>query len=84
VMDSARPSFVLDSMGGGMTRMAGGMGGRRPLALPSGPLSGGMGLGGGMRQMPTTSMGVMPPSIGYPFRQPPSLLGPASGSGMSM
>jgi hypothetical protein len=45
-----------------------------------------MGLGGGMRRMPaTTGMGVMPPSIGYPFRQPPSLLTPsATGTGMSM
>jgi hypothetical protein len=29
--------------------------------------------------------GVTPPSIGYPFRQPPSLLSPAAGgAGMSM
>ena len=84
-MYSARPSFTLDSMGG-MTRIAGGMGGRRPFTLPAGTLSGGMGLGGGMRRMPAAGgMGVMPPSIGYPFRQPPSLLTPsATGAGMSM
>jgi hypothetical protein len=30
-------------------------------------------------------MGVMPPNLGSPFRQPPSLIGPAnSGAGMSM
>src|SRR5262249_6584712 len=48
-VESARPSFSLDSMGGGMTRM-GGMGrgsGRRPFTLPVANLSGGMGLGGG-------------------------------------
>jgi hypothetical protein len=41
---------------------------------------------GGMRRMPGAGgMGVMPPSIGYPFRQPPSLVGPpAPGMGMSM
>ncbi len=85
-MYAARPSFVLDSMGGGMTRMGGGMGGRRPFTLQPSSLSGGMGLGGGMRRMPAArGMGVMPPSIGYPFRQPPSLLTPsAAGAGMSM
>ena len=84
-MYSARQSFTLDSMGG-MPRMAGGMGGRRPFTLSTGTLSGGMGLGGGMRRMPAAGgMGVMPPSIGYPFRQPPSLLAPSStGAGMSM
>lgn len=82
---SARPSFSLDSMGGGMTRM-GGMGGRRSFTLQPSTLSGGMDLGGGMRRMPAaTGMGVMPPSIGYPFRQPPSLLSPSAlGTGMSM
>jgi hypothetical protein len=85
-IDSARISFSLDSMGGGMARMAGGMGGRRPFTLPAGSLSGGMGLGGGMRRLPAaTGMGVMPPSIGYPFRQPPSLVSPSTpGAGMSM
>jgi hypothetical protein len=29
-------------------------------------------------------MGVMPPNFGYPFRQPPSLVGPSSGAGMTM
>ena len=83
---SARLSFGLDSMSGGMTRMVGGMGGRRPFTLQPSTLSGGMGLGSGMRRMPAAGgMGVMPPSIGYPFRQPPSLVSPSSaGAGMSM
>jgi hypothetical protein len=82
-MYSARPSLRLDSMSG-MTGMSGGMGRRRPFALEPGNLSGGMGPGGTDR-MPAAGMGVMPPSLGYPFRQPPSLLTPsASGSGMSM
>jgi hypothetical protein len=48
-------------------------------------LRGGTGLGG-MRRMPSTGgSSVMPPSIGYPFRQPPSLVAPStSGNGMSM
>jgi hypothetical protein len=39
-----------------------------------------------MRRMSgSRGMGVMPPSFGYPFRQPPSLLSPsAAGAGMSM
>jgi hypothetical protein len=50
-----------------------------------------MGLGagtglGGMRRMPSSrGASVMPPSIGYPFRQPPSLVSPSTtGTGMSM
>jgi hypothetical protein len=48
-------------------------------------LGGGTGLGG-MQRMPSTGgTGVMPPSIGYPFRQPPSLVSPSSPvMGMSM
>jgi hypothetical protein len=84
-MGSARPSFIPDSMAG-MNRMAGSMAGRRPFTLQPGTLTGGMGLGGEMRRMPAAGgMGVMPPRIGYPFRQPPSLLTPsAAGAGMSM
>ena len=83
---SPRLYFGLDSMSGSMTRMAGGMGGRRPFTLQQSTLTGGMGLGGGIRRMPAAGgMGVMPPSIGYPFRQPPSLVSPSSsGVGMSM
>jgi hypothetical protein len=83
---SARPFFSLDSMGGGMTRMAGAMGMRRPFTLQPSTLTGGTGLGGIIRRMPAAGgMGVMPPSIGYPFRQPPSLVSPStSGAGMSM
>ena len=37
------------------------------------------GLGGGMnRAMDTGRESVMPPNFGYPFYQPPSLLGPSS------
>jgi hypothetical protein len=41
---------------------------------------------GGMRRMPGGARSsVMPPSIGYPFRQPPSPVSPSSfGMGMSM
>jgi hypothetical protein len=83
---SARRSYSLDSMGGGVARMAGGIGGRRPFALEPSILTGGIGLDGGIRGLPATeSMGVMPPSIGYPFRQPPSLVSPStSNAGMSM
>jgi hypothetical protein len=83
---SARPSFTLDSMRRGMPGMAGGMSTRRPFELQSGTFTGGMGLGGGMRRGPASKgMGVMPPRIGSPFRQPPSLVTPAGpGAGMSM
>jgi hypothetical protein len=50
----------------------------------SSPLGGGMGSGVGMRPSAPGGMGVMPPRIAYPFRQPPGLLGPASGSGSGM
>ena len=74
-MSSNRTAFTIGPMGGGM---AGGIGlgsGRRPFILQDlGP----SGLRGGMRRpLPATGrMGVMPPSFGYPFRQPPSLLAP--------
>jgi hypothetical protein len=81
-MYATRPSFSLESMG----RMGGDLGPRRPFALPGGTLSEGMGLGRGLRRMPVAGgMRVMPPSLSYPFRQPPSLLTPSpSGAGMSM
>jgi hypothetical protein len=94
-MITNRTSFRLSSMSGsmsftgGMSSMSSGMG--SALGSGSGALSGfgssgGMGLGGGMSSMPGgRGLGVMPPSFGYPFRQPPSLLGPSSGgAGMSM
>lgn len=86
-MSSTRTAFTIGPMGGGMS---GGMGlgsGRRPFLLQDLGTSGASGFGGGMRrQMPTSGgMGVMPPSFGYPFRQPPSLVAPTSpGAGMSM
>jgi hypothetical protein len=86
-MSPIRPSFSLPSMSDGISSMSGGMGqgpGSRGGMSSSSGLRGGTGSGGGMRPSMTGGMGVMPPRIGYPFRQPPSLLGPASGSGMSM
>lgn len=83
-MDAARPSLVLGSMGG-MGRSSAGTGRRRPFRLSGGTLSDGMGLGGTRRMAAPGGMGVMPPRIGYPFRQPPNLLSPAMpGPGMSM
>lgn len=78
-MDAPRPSSRLSTMAGGMTSKPGGLR----------PMSGGMGRGIGPGSFLSNPMGsrpgVMPPSIGYPFRQPPSLLSPASGgAGMSM
>jgi hypothetical protein len=86
---STRTSFILSPMTGGMTSMSGGMGqrfGSRPASFSSFGSQSGMGLGGGMRRemLGTGSMGVMPPSFGYPFYQPPSLLTPSSSGGMSM
>ena len=86
---SNRPSFTIGPMDGGMSVTSGGMAqgfGRRPFTLPSLGASGGMGLDGGRQPMTgSRGMGVMPPSFGYPFRQPPSLVSPSSaGAGMSM
>jgi hypothetical protein len=73
-------------MSEGMTATSGGMG----RALGSSGMSAtprpgaGMRSGGGTSPAMPGGMGVMPPRIGYPFRQPPSLVGPASGAGMSM
>ncbi len=83
-MSNTRTAFTIGPMGGGMSVAMGQGSGRRPFVLPDlGP----SGLAGGMRrQMPAAgSLGVMPPSFGYPFRQPPSLVAPsAPGAGMSM
>ena len=55
--------------------MGRGMGNRPSMSSPMGSRPSRKGMG----------TGVMPPSIGYPFRQPPSLLNPSSGiPGMSM
>ena len=86
-MNAPSRSFSLSPMTGGMTStargprpMSGGMGrGIGPGSFLSGPM-------GSRRSSPAGVVpGVMPPSIGYPFRQPPSLLSPAAGGvGMSM
>jgi hypothetical protein len=95
-MDSTRTSFSLSPMARSMSSLPGEMGrgmtagGRGPGGL--GALSRGMGLGGemglgGMRLLGPSGggMGVMPPSFGYPFRQPPSPIStPSTGMGMSM
>jgi hypothetical protein len=84
-MDPVRSSFSLSSMSGGMgsgsrsfltSRARGGMG----------SLTGGMGLSLGMRPQATRpgGMSVMPPSFGYPFRQPPSLGSSSGGMSISM
>jgi hypothetical protein len=85
-MGSMRSSFnlspmsVMSSMGGSMSQGSG----VRASSFFGSP--GVMGATGGMGAMPGGgSMGVMPPSFGSPFRQPPSLLAPTgTGMGMSM
>jgi hypothetical protein len=87
-MSPTRASSIY-SFPGGMSSAAGGMGRATSSrsfmsnsmnfrGIGSGGSSFRLGSGGG-------GMGVMPPSIGYPFRQPPSLLSPSFGAaGMSM
>jgi hypothetical protein len=85
--------FMPSRMGGGGTlsfraRPTATMGsGRTSFSLS--PSVGGMGQGrggrAGMSSRIDRRMGVMPPSLGYPFRQPPSLVPSTSQvSGMSM
>ena len=75
-MGPVRTSFSLPSMSSGMSSsLSRGMGGS---LSPMGSMGTVRGRGGR-----PTGMGVMPPSIGYPFRQPPSLL-PSGGGGMGM
>lgn len=84
-MGSTRASSIFSSFPGGMSTMARGTGTRS--SMSNSVSSPGVGLGGGIfRSRPGGGgMGVMPPSIGYPFRQPPSLLGSSSSAaGMSM
>ena len=81
-MGSARTSFSLSPLSGGMGQSRGAARMAPAFGAPSG-----MRLSGGMGQRPTGpgGMSVMPPSFGYPFRQPPSLVPTATpGSGMSM
>jgi len=85
-MESTRTRFSLAPITGGMTSNSDGMGqgfGARTRAFSSLGSQGGMGLGGGTRQvMPGAGgMSVMPPNFGYPFYQPPSLLAPSASSG---
>ena len=80
-MGSARTSFSLSPLSGSMGQSRGAR-----MAPAFGPPSG-LRLGGGMGQRPpgASGMGVMPPSLGYPFRQPPSLVPLTTpGAGMSM
>jgi len=82
-MSGPRPSLILPPLSGEMGR---GMGTR--LAIPSLLGSKGMSPGAGSFRLGTggaSGSAVMPPSIGYPFRQPPTLLTPGSGApGTSM
>jgi hypothetical protein len=88
-MSPSRPTSIFSSLSGGMSSAAGGMGrgtGSRS-SMSNSMNSRGIGLGGSSFRLGSGGggMGVMPPSIGYPFRQPPSLLSPSSGAaGMSM
>jgi hypothetical protein len=73
-----RPVFRLSPMTGGTASMSRGF-------SPSLGTPGAAGMRGMAPTFGTTRMGVMPPSFGYPFRQPPSLLDSSStGLGMSM
>ncbi len=86
-MASGRTSFSLSPLSGGMSAMSGGSGRSRPRIRALSPVNSRdtMGLGGMQRMPRGGGTSVMPPSIGYPFRQPPSLMSPAtSGTGMSM
>ena len=89
-MARGRSPFTLSPMSGGMSGMIGNAVGKRAMApIGSGGTmgsGGSTGLLGGMRRMQGGGgRSVMPPSIGYPFRQPPSLVSPSSaGIGMSM
>jgi hypothetical protein len=84
-MTSVRSSFSLAPMSGGMGRGDGGNSRMMPSLEGAGMGLGGVGLGGMPRRPVPGGTSVMPPSIGYPFRQPPSLLSPgSSGAGMSM
>ena len=80
----ARRSSLSPSSGGMSGRPCGRAWGR--VAVPSRPSArkgAQNGMGGGMPM--SGGKGVMPPSFGYPFRQPPSLLSPSAASmGMSM
>jgi hypothetical protein len=83
VMDSRRASFSLAPISGRMSSTTGGM---RQGLITGAQSFRGMGLGSGMSRQSSgrESMRVMPPSFGYPFYQPPSLVEPLStGAGMS-
>jgi hypothetical protein len=88
-MSPSRASSSFFSFPGGMFSAAGGMGrgtGSRS-SITNSMNSRGIGQGGGSFRLGSGGggVGVMPPRIGYPFRQPPSLLSPSSGAaGMSM
>jgi hypothetical protein len=92
-MGLSRTPFRLSPLLDGVSEMSGGMGGSRVGARGMSPLElrNAAGIGrakgrGGMRPMSGAGgASVMPPSIGYPFRQPPRLVSPSTtGTGMSM
>jgi hypothetical protein len=86
-MSSGRTTFRLAPLSGGMSSMDGGSGGSRPGFRATSPIGfrGGIGPGGMRRMSGPGGTSVMPPRIGYPFREPPSLLpSSTSSAGMSM
>jgi hypothetical protein len=95
-MGPARMAFGMSALSAGLSPMSGAMGLNRGPGISSsstmrspsgvGTIVGGLGQNPLMRQgMPSTiGMDVMPPSFGYPFRQPTSVLTPSSGMSMSM
>jgi hypothetical protein len=88
-MSVSRASSIFSSFPGGMSSVASGMGrgtGSRS-SMSNSWNSRGIGLGGTPFRVRSGGggMGVMPPSFGNPFRQPPSLPSrPSGASGMSM
>jgi hypothetical protein len=89
MMNPSRTSLSLTTLSGGISASSRGMerGGSSRFSMTS-PLSSRGMRSGGSSFLPAAGpggMGVMPPNIGFPFRQPPSLMSPASGlPGISM
>lgn len=86
-MGTSRVSSIFSTFPGGMSSTSRGTGTGIRSSMSNSMSSPGIGLRGGIFRSRAggRGMGVMPPRIGYPFRQPPSLLGSSSSAaGMSM
>jgi hypothetical protein len=84
MIGAARSPFRLSTISREMSMSSGGLGRYVGDRAGIGKSLSSSGIGGGMnRAMDTRSESVMPPNFGYPFYQPPSLLG-ASTSFMGM